>query len=162
MTTVITGSAHPEAVERLLLACSPRSLTQRFFLAGEPDPRDIWRRYRRFLLAGDPLLAWADGAPAGLLNLVPETPTVAELGVLVADPWQRQGVGRALAGAMWRSGRWAGRTVRATVQPDNRAALGFLRTLGFHRIASFEHGQAEYELDLPPAGTMTGVMEEVA
>lgn len=166
MTTVIAELTTEDAVERLLLACSPRSLRQRFFLGGEPDPRDVWRRYRRYLLAGPPagvaLLAWADDRPAGLLNLVPDTPDVAELGVLVADPWQRQGVGLALAGAASRSGRWAGRLVHATVRPDNTAAQAFLRRLGFHALPALGHGPDEYELRLPAAGIMTSVMEVVA
>jgi GNAT superfamily N-acetyltransferase len=166
MTSVITELTAETAVERLLLACSPQSLRQRFFLGGEPDPQDIWRRYRPFLLAGPPngvaLLAWVGDVPVGLLNLAPETPTVAELGVLVADPWQRQGIGRGLTDWVWRSGSWAGRTVHATVRPDNTAALGFLRRQGFHAVATFGHGQCEYELHVPAAGTMTSVMEEVA
>jgi ribosomal protein S18 acetylase RimI-like enzyme len=166
MTVVITELTAADAVERLVLACSPQSLRERFFLGGEPDPRDVWRRYRRFLLAGPPdglaLLAWAGDRPAGMLNLVPESPEVVELGVLVADPWQRQGIGLGLAEAARRSGRWAGRIVRATVRPDNAAALALLRRQGFHAVASFEGGESEYELRLPAAATMTSVMKEVA
>jgi GNAT superfamily N-acetyltransferase len=166
MTSVITELTGETAVERLLLACSPQSLRQRFFLSGEPDPLEVWGRYRRFLLAGPPagvaLLAWVNDVPAGLLNLVPETPTVAELGVLVADPWQRQGIGRGLAEWLWRSGSWSGRTVHATVRPDNTAALGFLRRQGFRAVATFDREQSEYELHLPAAATLTPVMEEVA
>ncbi|SFI63694.1 GNAT family N-acetyltransferase [Amycolatopsis sacchari] len=159
MTAVITEPTAP-AVERLLLACSATSLSRRFFLPGRPDPRDVWRRYRRYLLAGHRALAWVDGAPAGLLNLVPTEPAVAELGLLVADPWQRQGVGSELAHWLWRSGCWAGRTVHATVQPDNAAARALLHKQGFTAVASFEQSEQEYSRLAP--GTMTDVMEVVA
>lgn len=166
MTVVITELTAEDAAERLVLACSPRSLRQRFFLGGEPDPHQVWRRYRRFLLAGPPaglaLVAWAGDRPAGLLNLAPETADVAELGILVADPWQRQGIGRGLADAARRSGRWAGRVVHATVRADNAGALALLRGQGFHAVPSFERGHPEYELRLPETGTMTCVMREVA
>ena len=155
MTPVIT-EPDPAAVERLVLACSPRSLGRRFFLSGRPDPADTWSRYRRYLLAGHSALAWLDGSPAGLLNLVPETAQVAELGVLVADPWQRRGVGRALADWLWRSRHWSGRTVHATALPDNLAALAFLRSQGFSAVPVSGGPEREY------SRTMTDVMEEVA
>ncbi|GHF52859.1 GNAT superfamily N-acetyltransferase [Amycolatopsis bartoniae] len=154
MTPVIT-EPDAAAVERLILACSPQSLSRRFFLPGRPDPGTTWARYRRYLLAGHSGLAWLGGTPAGLLNLVPETAQVAELAVLVADPWQRQGVGRALADWLWRSGHWAGRTVHATVLPDNLPALAFLRAQGFSAVPVFGQLEREY------TRTMTGVMEEV-
>lgn len=149
MTVVITA-ARADAVERVLLACSAQSLGRRFFLGGAPDPREVWRRYRKFLLAGQALLAWTGGAPAGLLNLVPGEPGVAELGVLIADPWQRRGIGTRLAETAWQSARDVAPTVRATVRADNEPALAFLARQGFCRVASFD-GQHEYELRVPAA-----------
>ncbi|MTD56200.1 GNAT family N-acetyltransferase [Amycolatopsis pithecellobii] len=160
MPIVITPAA-PGAVERLLTTCSANSLRQRFFLGGEPDPRDIWCRYRKFLLTGEALVAWAGDHPAGLLNVAAAAPGVAELGLLVADPWQRQGVGTRLAETVWCSGHWAGHTVYATARAGNDAALAFLARQGFRHISSAD-GSREFELRLPGAASMTRVMEEVA
>ncbi|NKQ59297.1 GNAT family N-acetyltransferase [Amycolatopsis sp. K13G38] len=158
MTTVIArelrGAAGDLAeVGRLVLACSAASLRRRFWLGGEPDPAEILARYQRFFLAGPPdgvaLLALVDGTPAGLLNLVPDTtPRLAELGVLVADPWQRRGLGNGLTGWLRRSGRWRGWTVHASVQDNNGAAIALLRRHGFRRLPPAEPGQHDYDLVL--------------
>ncbi|HVW42590.1 MAG TPA: GNAT family N-acetyltransferase [Amycolatopsis sp.] len=158
MTSVITvrelhGARDLAGISALVLACSATSLRRRFWLGGEPDPREILVRYERFFLAGPPagvaLLGVIDGAPAGLLNFVPAAePGVGDLGVLVADPWQRRGLGGGLTGWLRRSGRWPGWTVRAAVQSGNLAAIGLLRQQGFRRVPTFESGQHEYELVL--------------
>jgi GNAT superfamily N-acetyltransferase len=151
-------------IAALLQACSPESLRRRFTLGGEPDPREIYDRYLRYLLAGPPdgvaLLAVIDGAPAGLLNLVAEAPGSAEAGVLVADPWQRQGVARALTAWVRESERWSGWTVRATIQSDNSAAAALVRSQGFRPVPTFERGELDFELPVPRI--MTDVMKEAA
>jgi hypothetical protein len=118
--------AHPadrEDVAALVAACSPDSLRARFLMGGPAEPGEVFRRYRRFLLAGSPALPAArDGAPAGLLNFVTATPGEAEVGILVADAGQRQGIGSALARWLRASGRWPGWTVRATVRAGNAGA----------------------------------------
>src|SRR4051812_27470967 len=122
MTTVIEV-ADPECVAALVAACSPDSLRRRFMMGGPARPAEVFQRYQRFLLAGPPagvaLLAWCGGAPVGLLNFVSESPGEAEIGILVADAWQRQGIGSALSRWLWAAGRWPGWTVRATVQAGN-------------------------------------------
>ncbi|MFD0331455.1 GNAT family N-acetyltransferase [Streptacidiphilus monticola] len=57
------------------------------------------------MLAGPPtrhdaLVARAGSAVVGLASLVAEGDDAGELGVLVADAWQRRGVGRALTTAL--------------------------------------------------------------
>ena len=158
MTAVITvrelrGGRDLAAVGALVLACSAASLRRRFWVGGEPDPREILVRYERFLVAGPPdgvaLLGLVNGTPAGLLNFVPAAGrNVGDLGVLVGDPWQRRGLGGGLAGWLGRSGRWPGWTVRAAVQSGNIAAIGLLRQQGFRRVPTFESGQHDYELVL--------------
>jgi GNAT superfamily N-acetyltransferase len=155
--------AGPTELEQIVLSCSPASLRRRFSLGGEPDPRDLLDRYLRYLQAGPPggvaLVGLAHGVPAGLLNLVPDAADQADLAVLVADPWQRQGIGSGLTQWLWRSGRWRGWTVHASTQPDNIAATAFLRRQGFRLSPSFEREQQDYELLVPDlTATMTTVM----
>lgn len=154
MTIVITGLVDPGTLRRLVLTCSPASLAQRFFLGGSPDPQDIWLRYERFLTAGTVLLAHIGGTAAGVLNLVPEHARAAEIGVLVADPWQRRGVATALANSLWDSGAWAGWTIHATVQAGNIAARRFLSGQGFLPVPSYSAASDEYALLVPQLGTV--------
>ncbi|UQS23701.1 GNAT family N-acetyltransferase [Amycolatopsis thermalba] len=140
-------------VADLVLACSAGTLRNRFFMPGQPEPRDILDRYRRYLLAGPPhgvaLVAFSGGAAAGLLNLVAGEPGVAELGIMVADPWQRRGIGTGLAAWLRASGRWAGWTVRAVTQADNAAAKALLRGQGFRLVRGVDRGEYRYELTMP-------------
>jgi GNAT superfamily N-acetyltransferase len=166
MTAVIeirelgAGDADRECVAALVAACSPDSLRRRFMMGGPAEPAEIFRRYQRFLLAGPPggvaLLATRGGIPVGLLNFVAEHPGEAEIGVLVADPWQRQGIGGALSRRLWASGRWAGWTVRATVLAGNAGAEALLLGQGFRPVPAYERGERDFALVV----TMTDVMKE--
>lgn len=157
MTTVITlrelGATAAEDVAAVVLACSPGTLQRRFFLPGRPDPWDVLARYRRYLLAGPPhgvaLVAVRGCAAVGLLNLVAAEARVAELGIMVADPWQRQGIATGLAAWLRTSGRWQGWTVRAVTQADNLAARALLRRQGFRARHGLDHGEYHYELTMP-------------
>ncbi|HKN56051.1 MAG TPA: GNAT family N-acetyltransferase [Amycolatopsis sp.] len=164
MTTVmeVRPTAGASEVAALLRACSPESLASRFTLGGRPDPGEIYRRYLRYLLAGPPdgvaLLARLDDHPVGLLNLVEDGLRRAEIGVLVADPWQRRGIGRGLTAWLWRSGRWAGWTVHATVRLGNDSAMALLSGQGFRPLPVVDRGERDFELVAP--STMTCVMKE--
>jgi GNAT superfamily N-acetyltransferase len=167
MTTVIeVRDADRESVATLVAACSPDTLRRRFMMGGAADPADVFARYQRFLLAGPPdgvaLLACRGGVPVGLLNFVSETPGEAEAGILVADAWQRQGIGSALSRWLWASGRWAGWTVRATVQAGNPGAEALLLRQGFRPVPAYERGERDFSLVVPDWATMTDVMKEAA
>jgi GNAT superfamily N-acetyltransferase len=170
MTAVIEvrelGDGDRDRVAALVAACSPASLRRRFLMGGPAEPAEVFRRYQHFLLAGPPcgvaLLATWDGVPAGLLNVVSETPGQAEAGILVADPWQRRGVGSALSRWLWASGRWRGWTVRATVQAGNVGAEALLLRQGFRPVPSYERGERDFALVVPDRATMTDVMKEAA
>jgi GNAT superfamily N-acetyltransferase len=165
MTTVIEiREADRECVAALVAACSPDSLRRRFMMGGPARPAEVFQRYQRFLLAGPPggvaLLAFSGGTPVGLLNFVAETPGEAEVGVLVADAWQRQGIGSALSRWLWASGRWPGWTVRATVQAGNAGAEALLLGQGFRPVPAYERGERDFALAVPGWATMTDVMKE--
>ncbi|WP_254896669.1 GNAT family N-acetyltransferase [Amycolatopsis sp. Hca4] len=163
MTTVIEV-ADRERVAVLVGACSPESLRSRFLMGGPARPVDVFRRYQRFLLAGPPdgiaLLAVSGGVPVGLLNFVSPAPGEAEIGILVADAWQRQGIGSALSRWLWASGRWPGWTVRATVRAGNTGAEALLLRQGFRPVPSYERGERDFALVVPDWATMTDVMKE--
>jgi RimJ/RimL family protein N-acetyltransferase len=154
--------ADRECVAALVAACSPDSLRRRFIMGGPAEPGEIFRRYQRFLLAGSPaLLATRGGTPVGLLNFVVENPGEAEIGILVADAWQRQGIGSALSRWLPVSGRFPGWTVRGTVQAGNAGAEALLLRQGFRPVPTYERGERDFALVVPDWASMTDVMKEV-
>jgi GNAT superfamily N-acetyltransferase len=90
----------------------------------------------------------------GLLNLVVMAEHTAEAAVLVADPWQGQGVATRLVSAVFRSPHWAGWAMRALVQPDNAAARRVLGRVGpvRPRLVGVNPGQLEFVVDMPSGG----------
>ncbi|MFF0147837.1 GNAT family N-acetyltransferase [Amycolatopsis sulphurea] len=155
MTTVMVRAATAESVAGVVRACSPESVRRRFTVGRAPDPDEVLTRYGRFLLAGLALVAERDGVSAGLLNVVPDGERRAELGLLVADPWQRQGIGRALVGLVIGASRWRGWTVHATVQSGNEAAEGLLRACGFRLLPEYGWSEQEFEYVVGRAGKET-------
>jgi GNAT superfamily N-acetyltransferase len=116
-------------------------------------PADGWTYLAMDAVAGE--AAEKEGRPVGLLNLA-RACGVLEAGVLVADRWQRRGVGRALLRHALAHGPWPGTApdiaVRVAVQADNAAALGMLRGLGLpRRLVATAPG--EYHFELRPACT---------
>jgi GNAT superfamily N-acetyltransferase len=60
---------------------------------------------------------------------LPDRPGTAEMAIVVGDPWQGQGLGRALATALADAARTAGiRRFAATMLGDNEAARRLMRT----------------------------------
>jgi GNAT superfamily N-acetyltransferase len=136
------------ALDALFAACSADSIRLRFFgrlrafppeylggaLAGAPSAHDAVVAYRtdRTQLAGlASLVAQETGAArdtgtAGDTGAAEEA-AVPELAVLVADPWQRQGAGAAMVGALLARARERGVVrVRASVLPGRRELLAAL------------------------------------
>lgn len=74
----------------------------------------------------------------------------AEVAVVVADDWQRQGLGTRMLGALAELAAPAGiRTFTLSMQADNRAALRLLRR--FYPEAALTHSQGIYETTIPVA-----------
>ncbi len=131
----LTGTlADRDLLDRLILTCGPAALRARFFLPQEPDPpaRAAAVTYRRYLDDTGPDATDTDRGLRATprrtaFNLVPTGPFAGRGGrAFVAVDQQRRGVGTALLASAVAGGRWAGWTVRATVQHTIQAARGLL------------------------------------
>ncbi|WNI16369.1 GNAT family N-acetyltransferase [Actinacidiphila sp. ITFR-21] len=128
--------AHPgdrPALADLFTACSPETIRLRFFGRLRAWPRD----YLDGALAGPPeqhdsVVAYRSGRThllgmASLATPCDAGPDVGELGVLVADPWQRQGVGTAMLELLLTRARARGlERVAASVMPGRPRLLAAL------------------------------------
>lgn len=167
----VRGVERRRLITRLVARCSAASLGARLFLpearvAGRDlvtllaGPADGWT-YLAMTAVAEKAVAGevAEKAVAeevGLLNLARagvdgDGCGVLEAGVLVADRWQRRGVGRALLRHALAHGPWPGAApdiaVRVAVQADNAAALGMLRGLGLpRRLVATAPGEYHFEL----------------
>jgi len=74
----------------------------------------------------------------------------AEIAVTVEDAWQHQGLGKRLALRLAKRAVARGiESFEATVQPDNRPALGLLRKLSPDASVRFDHGSYAASMPLP-------------
>ena len=131
----VRPSDEPE-LQELFARCSPESVRLRFF-----GPRTAFpASYLRDVLSGvpdrhDAVIARdrATGAIVGLASLGAGSAAgadVPELGVLVADGWQRHGIGTALADLLVARARSRGvRRMLASVLPGRSGVLDALDTL---------------------------------
>ncbi|WP_329133592.1 GNAT family N-acetyltransferase [Streptomyces sp. NBC_01476] len=130
------GPAHAgdrPALAALFTACSPETVRLRFFGRLKQWPRE----YLDAALAGRPaehdaVVAYRPGRTdlLGLASLATPSdagPGIGELGVLVADDWQRQGVGTAMIDLLLSRARDRGlERVAATVLPSRSKLLAAL------------------------------------
>jgi ribosomal protein S18 acetylase RimI-like enzyme len=105
-------------------------------------PRAVWDA--QVAEADGMLLGWAEW---GRLSADAD---VADLGVLVADPWQRQGIATTLIRDLLPRAYASGvRTMTADVLPSNAAAHRMLaRAFGPARTWAYVDGVVHYEVDL--------------
>jgi GNAT superfamily N-acetyltransferase len=139
------------AAERYM---STTSLSHRF-LAGTGGHLPAF--YLRHIAAG-PRPTWDAQVAVGPGHLIgwaefgrlPGQPDVADLAVIVADPWQRRGIATALIQAMLPRCAEAGVCVlRADLLPANRAARGLLFSLfGDALSGSYADGVVRFETPL--------------
>jgi GNAT superfamily N-acetyltransferase len=105
-------------------------------------PRPAWDA--QVAACDEHLIGWAEFGrlPGDLLR--------ADLAVIVADPWHRQGIATVLIRALLPRIAAAGvRELRADVLPGNRAAHGLLASLfGPHLRAGYDGGVVRYHADL--------------
>jgi GNAT superfamily N-acetyltransferase len=149
--------ADVERLERMFKRLSPESIRFRFFSPLTRVPRsalvrlavvDHGRDEAVVAVQGDEIVGIAgfNGLPDGAHGHTRD----AELAVAVEDSWQRRGLGRALAHRLADLARERGYdTFVVRIMPENRAALGLLRSVVPHADVRFHDG--EYGARLPLA-----------
>jgi GNAT superfamily N-acetyltransferase len=118
---------------RLWPRLSPETVYRRFHAQVHRLPEDTARRLVRVDHdLREAVVAVVGGEVVGVARYdrPPHDPSTAEVAVLVEDAWQGAGVGRQLLATLTALATRRGvRTFTATVQPDNRPALGLVRRL---------------------------------
>jgi GNAT superfamily N-acetyltransferase len=112
-------------------------------------PREIWDA--QVAVGEGHLLGWAEfGRAPGALDH-------ADVAVIVADPWQRQGIATALMRALTPRAVEAGvRGLGADVLPSNRAAHAFLASV-FGRGLRWRYDSGSVRYELPLSTTVASV-----
>ena len=91
-----------------------------------------------------------EGIGVGRLVRIEGHPETAELGIVVADAWQRRGVGRLLLERTIAAASECGITrIRAQLLADNGQALGLLRDLRGASEERTDHGVLTLEFPVP-------------
>ncbi|WP_026405109.1 GNAT family N-acetyltransferase [Actinomadura rifamycini] len=147
------GTADGARLRGLSDRLSTRSLYARFF-SGTPripdhyvaimNGLDHWDR--------DALVALRDGEMIGIAEYCRDAdrPGLADLAVLVGDPWQRRGVATVLVRYLAQlAGRRGVRAFGADVLPDNREAVLALHGVWPDAVPAYRDGLARYVLPLP-------------
>jgi RimJ/RimL family protein N-acetyltransferase len=96
------------------------------------------------------LHAQPEGIGVVRLVRVEDDPDCAELGIVVADAWQRRGIGRLLLERMMEAAAERGiRRIRAQLMAENAQALSLLRDYRGADQASMDHGVLTIEFPVP-------------
>lgn len=136
------------AVRRMHGRCSTDTLFRRY----HSSPRDLSSVHATWLLepeGGTSFVAAVEDEVVGMVVLAPYGPGVMEVGVLVEDGWQRQGVGTALVRAAARHAGGQGiASMLAIMQPDNRSLLPMLRRCGMTCLVRTVDGAAHVTIPL--------------
>ena len=140
------------ALRRFFYRLSPETIYRRFH---SPLARPEQAQPKRLLDIDhhdrEAVVAVLDGEIIGVARYARRSGTdMAEVAVVVADDWQRQGLATRMLGALSELARPAGiRQFSVSMQADNRAALRLLRR--FHPDAELTHSQGIYEATVPVA-----------
>jgi GNAT superfamily N-acetyltransferase len=148
-------TADLDALRRFLIGLSPRSAYRRFFTSlGSVSDRTACRLLRRDH-DQEALLAFhgPEVIGHGMYGRVPGQEGVVELGVVVADDWQRHGIGPLLARCLLDAARDHGfREIRLTVLAQNRPALQLVGRSWPQARPVADNGTYEYQVPLPEIG----------
>jgi RimJ/RimL family protein N-acetyltransferase len=138
-----------EALRRLFFRLSPATLYRRFH---SPIVRPEQAHPERLLDVDhhdrEALVAVVDGEIVGVARYArwPGTDK-ADLAVVVADDWQRQGLATRMLSSLADLAVSAGiETFTATVQTDNRPALGLLKRFRPSARSTFSQGYSDFTL----------------
>lgn len=146
------GHRDGERIRRMSRLLSGQSLYRRFF-SGTPEIPALYVRHLQGMdhWNHDALVALYDDDVVGIAEYVRDRddPGSAELAVLVADPWQRHGLGRHLVGYLVELAARRGITVfDAEVMPGNTGAISALRSAWPSVRPYTADGSARFELPL--------------
>jgi RimJ/RimL family protein N-acetyltransferase len=151
---VRTGTLNDvRALVRMHAECSPATIERRYL---SPMPVLGPRLAARLLCPphGFSLVSVREQDIVAITTVAPfdEDPTTAEVGQLVADRWQRQGIGTALLLAATREAvRMSFRQLVLTVHPDNRAVLNMVNAAGLRARVTTRDGLTQVLISLPYA-----------
>ena len=138
-----------EALRRLFFRLSPETVYRRFH---SPIVRPEQAHPERLLDVDhhdrDAVVAVVDQEIVGVARYAIWAGTDrADLAVVVADDWQNQGLATRMLGALAELAQSAGiKSFTATVQADNRPALGLMRRFRPSARASFSDGSCDFTL----------------
>lgn len=139
-------------LRRFFYRLSPETIYRRFH---SPLARPEQAQPKRLLDIDhhdrEAVVAVLDGEIIGVARYARRSGTdSAEVAVVVADDWQRQGLATRMFGALTQLAASAGiRQFTLSMQADNRGALRLLRR--FHPDAQLTHSQGIYESTIPVA-----------
>jgi GNAT superfamily N-acetyltransferase len=146
VTFVGPAASDIEAVLAMLRRCSRASLFHRFH--GFTDGRAYFEAQLRDRPVGQTLLAWHDSAYVGVATLGVGADGGIDLGLLVEDSCQRQGIGSRLAASLLEHVRANGvTTVHADVLGDDEFILRTLRRIGPLKV-KIQSGIFSIDVDL--------------
>jgi acyl-CoA hydrolase/RimJ/RimL family protein N-acetyltransferase len=141
-------------VHALLYALSPESVYQRYFTARQVHPRSEVLA----VLDTDPRSSCAlvaerleDSSLLGVARYdLDQTSRMGELGIVVAEGWQKRGVGTALVRRLVDVGKRNGvKGLRADVLASNHGMIGVLRRVGVSEVPLPEAGICALQLTFP-------------
>jgi GNAT superfamily N-acetyltransferase len=154
---------HAEALERLLLGLSARSVYQRFHTSRAPTSRAEISRLTKPDFVNHVALAASlvhcDGERlVGVARFVrPPESTRAEVALLVADGWQGRGIGRLLLKHLVEIARGLGiEELEASVLSDNLRVLRMVRSGGDSVRLKVRDGLIEVSASLQPHTPLEG------
>jgi RimJ/RimL family protein N-acetyltransferase len=147
-----------ELLRRFFQRLSPETVYRRFMSPlSRPEQANPGRLLDVDHRDREAILAVEDGEIVGVARYAraprPVDPDAAEVAVVVADAWQRRGIGTRLVSALAASAARAGvARLTLTTQADNRPALALIRRLRPDARLDCSYGVCEATLALDPAG----------